>query len=270
MLTLYIILATIIGSIFSLIGAFVLAYLQKKGRYHSFSLQLTSFAAGVMLTTALLHLGPEAAHEGLSISEVFSTIFGAIFFFFLLERLIWFHHHHATEIQPKPVGMLVTVGDTVHNFIDGVAIAGAFLIDIRLGIVTTLAVGFHEIPQEIADFVTMLKSGMTPRKAILLNLFSSLSALVGAIGTIIFVSRIEFLLPYLIAFSAGMFLYIALSDLLPELHHHEANHSEQWQHLLWFVLGIFLMAGVTMASERLAPHEEENEEIHIEESSESN
>lgn len=240
-----ILIATFAGGVLSLIGAFLLA---RKGSWKdSFSLQLTAFASGVMLTTALLHLGPEAIHEGLAAESVFQVIFVAIVTLFALERLVfWFHHHHETH-GPRPTAWLISVGDSVHNFLDGVAIAAAFLIDVRLGIVTTIAVSLHEIPQEIADFIILMRSGMTAKRAIMINVFSALMAMVGGVVTFFIRDAIDPYIGVIVAFSAGMFLYIALSDLIPELHHHSANTSEKWKQLGWFAFGVFLMLGVTNA-----------------------
>lgn len=258
-----IILATFLSGVISLAGAFLLA---KKGTWkESFSLQLTAFASGVMLTTALLHLAPEAVHEGLSIDNVFVTIFIGIISLFVLERLVfWFHHHHESH-GPKPSVWLITLGDTLHNFIDGVAIAAAFMSDIRLGAVTTLAVGLHEIPQEIADFITLIRGGVSSRRALLLNIGSSLSAVVGGVVTFLVRDAIDPVIPFVIAFSSGMFLYIALSDLIPELHHHTKNNSEKWKQLGWLFLGIFLMFGVTRLVDGQLHGEEHQEEVHLEE-----
>lgn len=258
-----IILATFLSGVLSLIGALLLA---KRARWEeTFTLQLTAFASGVMLTTALLHLAPEAVHEGLGIDYLFSSIFIGIVSFFVLERLVlWFHHHHDSH-GPKPAAWLITVGDSLHNFIDGVAIAAAFMIDIRLGIVTTLAVGLHEIPQEIADFITLIRSGMDASRAILINILSATMAILGGVTTFLIRDSIEIFIPFIVAFSAGMFLYIALSDLIPELHHHTKDNKEKWKQLLWFGAGIFLMFGVTgFIEEQLHADDHSDEEIHLE------
>jgi zinc and cadmium transporter len=260
----FIIVATLFGSLFSLIGAFALA--NAPGFRSKFLMQLTAFAAGVMLATSLLHLGPEAGHEGLSTQQVFITIFVAIVFFFILEKVIWFHHHHDTG-SIKPASWLILIGDTIHNFIDGVAIASAFLIDPWLGVITTAAVALHEIPQEMADFIALLKQGVPTKKAMLYNVFSSLSAVFGAVITVAFVGSLESVLPYIIAFSAGMFLYISLSDLIPELHHHQQHVHNSLEQLVWFLLGVALLYGVSTATHQLIPHSEEEhyeKEIHLE------
>jgi len=244
------------------VGAFVLS---KKKWEDTFTLQLTAFAAGVMLTTALLHLLPEALEEAGNQQSIFTAVFVGIVLFFLLERLVlWFHHHHEAH-GPKPSALLITVGDSLHNFVDGVAISAAFQVDMRLGIITALAVAFHEIPQEIADFVTLIRSGVSPKKALQLNFFSALASILGAVMTYILGESVEAFLPLIVAFSAGMFLYIALSDLIPELHHSTKSSSQKWIQIIWFFAGIILTFSVTTLTEPLL-HEAEDghqEEINI-------
>ena len=143
-------------------------------------------------------------------------------FFFLIERFIhWFHHHHehpSEEGQIKPTVALITFGDSVHNFIDGVAIAASFLVNIPLGIVTSLAVAAHEIPQEIGDFSLLLHKCVDRKKVLLLNLLSSAAAIAGAVLTFFMADFVTGLLPVFLSITAGFFIYIAASDLIPEIH----------------------------------------------------
>lgn len=218
-----------------------------------FALHLTALSSGVLLTTALLHLAPEALHMieevGGDEHSIFQAIFAAIVGFFLLERLVlWYHHHHEAH-GVKPAAWLVMVGDTVHNFIDGVAVAATLMIDPALGLVTIIAVGAHEIPQEIADFAVMVNSGMSKGKALLFNALSALSAFAGALITFALAETVEPYLPWMTAFTAGMFLYIALSDLIPELHHAEGTQSHKWQQVVWFAVGV---GGIVLTTTALA------------------
>ena len=163
-----IVVLTSVGSVLSLLGGFVL--LIGKTRDESFVLKLTSFAAGVLLATAFLDLFPEALESSLKRGggDIFLPALGGIILFFLLERtLFWFHHHHAAH-GIKPTIWMVTLGDGVHNFIDGVAIAATFLINPTIGLTTALAVAAHEIPQEIADFSILLSRGLSKKQAIFL------------------------------------------------------------------------------------------------------
>lgn len=209
---------------------------------HSVTLFLTSFAAGVLVTTALIDLLPEALEhlQETGSQDVFTPVLAAIIAFFLLERsLLWFHHHHGTH-DIKPGIWMVTLGDGLHNFIDGVAIASMFMISPALGITTALAVAAHEIPQEIADFSILLSRGLSRSKALLFNASSALTAFVGALLTYFVGDFIEPYLGSITAFTAGMFIYIALSDLIPELHHDE-NKKETLPQVLAFISGILLV-----------------------------
>lgn len=213
-----ILLLTILGSVVSLSGGFIL--LLKKNLSYPLTLMLTGFAAGVLLATAFLDLFPEAAqHLESGEGSVFTLGLIGIVVFFLLERsFLWFHHHHEAH-GVKPTVWMITIGDGLHNFIDGVAIAATYMINPILGISTSLAVAAHEIPQEIADFSVLISHGLSKKRAILFNVLSALTAIVGAVGTYFFLPYIEPYLGFIIAFTAGMFSYISLSDLIPELHH---------------------------------------------------
>lgn len=229
----YIILFTLIGSVFSLVGGLFLLFNEKRTlKYSHF---LAAFAAGTLLGTVFFDLFPEAIEEARSTGSasslqtssgqadvVFVWVLVGILGFFLLERFIhWFHHHqHDYEDEPiKPTVPLIILGDSVHNFIDGVVIAATFLVSIPLGIVTTLAVAAHEIPQEIGDFGILLHKGLRRKKVLMVNIGSALTALVGALISFWVGERIETSLPILLSITAGFFIYIAASDLIPEIHH---------------------------------------------------
>lgn len=223
----YIIIFTLIGSVFSLLGGVLLLYGEKKTlKYSHF---LAAFAAGTLLGTVFFDLLPEATEEtknvanslGFTVNIFLWTLIG-ILSFFLLERFIhWFHHHQHEYIDEalKPTVPLIIAGDSVHNFIDGVVIASTFLVNIPLGIVTTLAVALHEIPQEIGDFGILLHKGMKRKKIIIVNVMSALTAIIGAMLAFWLGERIEVTLPILLSITSGFFIYIASSDLIPEIHH---------------------------------------------------
>lgn len=218
----YIIIFSLIGSVISLAGAIALLYNAKFA--NKVSHLLASFAAGAMLGTAFLDLLPEAIHESGGDEGIITwTLFGVLVFF-VIERFIhFFHHHHEHGAGDKPTVQLLMVGDSIHNFIDGVVIASTFMVSIPLGIVTTLAVAAHEIPQEIGDFGVMLKHGLARKRVLLFNFFSACAAVVGALLTYAIGDSIEGYLPVLLALTAGFFIYIAASDLIPEIH--EENRS---------------------------------------------
>lgn len=213
---------TALGSIVSLLGGIALLF--KKEWAIRLAEPLAAFAAGTLLGTAFLDLLPEAIEAaeaaGTDAHGLFFWTLVGIILFFLLERFIhWFHHHHehVGEVK-KPTATLIILGDSIHNFIDGVAIAITFMIDPALGVVTTVAVGAHEIPQEIGDFGILLKAGYSRKKVLLFNALSACAALAGALLTYAIGPSIASSLPILLAITAGLFVYIALSDLVPEIH----------------------------------------------------
>lgn len=245
-----------LGGVLSLVGGFLL--LAKQSWTPSFGEHLVSFAAGVLLSVAFFDLFPEAMEyvlkTGGQILPVFISAFIAMALFFILERfLLWYHHHHAHETI-KPSVWLLMVGDSLHNFIDGVAIAASFLLDRSLGYITTLAVAAHELPQEMADFSVMLASKMERRKIIFLNILSSLTAFIGAGLTILFADALMNSLPIVLAFTAGMFIYIASSDLIPELHA-AFTRRQSWRQFASFFLGVAATILSTTVLHQLLPVE---------------
>ncbi|MDO8474283.1 MAG: ZIP family metal transporter [bacterium] len=218
----YILLFTFLGSVGALIGGLIL--LSRERFALKISHYLASFAAGVLLASAFFDLLPEAAHSGEKTgTNVFFWALMGMLLFFVIERFIhWFHHHeeyHEHEKEGQSTIPLIIIGDTVHNFVDGIVIAATFLVDIQLGIVTTLAVAAHEIPAEIADFGLMLHKGLSKIKIILVNILSASAAFLGALITYFLGNVLEAYLPIALAATAGFFIYIAASDLIPEIHY---------------------------------------------------
>lgn len=239
----YILLFTFLGSIGALIGG--LALLSNKKFALKISHFLASFAAGTLLGTAFLDLLPEAAHEAEESGiNIFLWTLVGLLTFFLLERFIhWFHHHeksHEHDKEVKSTLPLIIIGDTVHNFIDGVVIAATFLVSIPLGIVTTLAVAAHEIPQEIGDFGLMLHKGLSRSKIILVNIISAAAAFIGAVITYLLGNVLESYIPIFLALTAGFFIYIAASDLIPEIHY-EQNKRFAIAKSLLLLLGVVII-----------------------------
>lgn len=235
-----IIIFTFLGSILSLIGGILL--LLKKQLSETFILALTSFAAGVLLATAFIDLFPEALENCKDPVKLFIFALGGIITFFILERFfLWFHHHHETTKEIKPTVLLITIGDSIHNFIDGVAIASSFLVSFPLGVTTAIAVAAHEIPQEIADFSVLLGQKVSRIKTLIFNGLSALTSLAGAILTYFLSDYISVSLPFIIAFTAGMFIYIASSDLIPELHRSSSKKTNPWHQTATLLLGIMLV-----------------------------
>lgn len=245
----YILIFTLLGSVISLVGGILL--LSKEKFAIKISHYLASFAAGALLGTAFFDLLPEAAHEGEEIGvDIFTWVLLGILIFFLLERFIhWFHHHHEhpkNSEKKKTVVPLVVLGDSVHNFIDGVVIAASFLISIPLGVTTALAVAAHEIPQEIGDFGILLHRGLSRKRVLVINLLSSLTALVGAGLTFLLGSSLEGLLPIFLALTAGFFIYIAASDLIPEIHNEDVRKVALIETILLLVGVLVIYIAVTL------------------------
>lgn len=219
----YILIFTFIGSVLSLTGGLLL--LIKRDFAVKTSHYLSAFAAGALLGTAFFDLLPEALEESTSTDIFIWALFGILFFFLVERALHWFHHHHRehTEEEPPPTVLLLNFSDAIHNFLDGIVIAASFLVDIRLGIITSFAVAAHEIPQEIGDFGVMLNKGLSSKKVLIVNILISFTAIVGALLTYWLGERIEPILPIALATTAGFFIYIAASDLIPEIHHKNAR-----------------------------------------------
>jgi len=236
-----IILATVIVSLISLLG--ILLLFKKNIPLKP----LISLAAGVLLSVAFLDLLPEALEGGIYDTHlIFSLVLISIIFFFLVERVFHWHHCHCGENDvrcvesKKNIAILNIVGDGIHNFIDGALIASAFMFDFSTGLIVTLAVIFHEIPQEISDFGILLYSGMSKIKAVLYNLITAFIAVVGALLFYYFGTSFENIIPLMLAIAAGNFIYLATADLIPELHH-ENKPKKIISHSIWLIIGVLLM-----------------------------
>jgi zinc and cadmium transporter len=235
----WILASTLLVSGISLIGIFFLS--MSENLFRKLLLLLVSFASGTLLGGAFLHLIPEALlSEDLSFKSenMFVVILAGILVFFLLEKFLW-RHCHERECPVHVFAYLSLLGDGIHNFIDGIILASSFLISVPLGLATTLAVVSHEIPQEIGDFGILVYGGFSKVKALLYNLLSALMAVLGALLMYSFSSYLPSL-TYFLVFAAGSFIYIATTDLIPELH----KEHGAWKSLVQFVLllsGILLM-----------------------------
>ncbi|SMF94108.1 zinc and cadmium transporter [Methylomagnum ishizawai] len=247
-LFLWIVLFTLIGGVLSVAAAALFLLIPE--RHHPRILPHgVSFALGALLSVAFLDLLPDALREvGAGGGDtVMATVLAGILGFFLLEKLLlWRHCHsdhcetHAEEHFHQPAGTLIVVGDGIHNFVDGVLIAAAFLTDIQLGVVTSLAVAAHEIPQELGDFAILLQSGYGRAKALLYNLLSSLATLVGGVLAYFGLEHLHGALPYILALAASSFVYIAVADLIPSLHR-RTTAREAFQQVGLIALGIIVI-----------------------------
>lgn len=204
----------LVSSILGLSGGFL--FLKNLRLAHKISFGLVAFAVGALLATAFLDLLPESLEGGNVELAFVGALVGILLFFFIEKFFIWHHHHTYGEFEQHSYNMLVLIGDTIHNFIDGVIIAAAFIVSPAIGIPAFLAVILHEIPQEISDFGILLRGGMVRSKIIIFNVISALFSLLGAVIAYFFLTSIEGITMPLVAFAAGAFIYIAASDLIPE------------------------------------------------------
>lgn len=233
-----IIIASLVGSIFALIGGIILLY--KESFAKKISLILVSFAAGSLIGVALLDLLPEALELSPEDNSIFISVIVGILALFIFEKwLHWYHCHDREVCEIHTFSTTVLFGDAIHNFIDGIIIALSFSISAPVGIAATIAVFFHEVPQEIGDFGVLLHAGYSRTKVFVYNMLTALTTLVGALIGYFLLPVVETYLPVIIAFAAGSFIYIAVSDLLPELRHHAKGKGIG--HVVSMLLGIAII-----------------------------
>lgn len=239
----YIVLFSAIGGIFSLIGG--LALLRNPRSARALAKYATPFAGGALLAAVFLDLLPEGIEVGETDEVMLAALAGIVIFFLAEGFLHWFHHHHEHGDTSDPKKWLIIFGDTVHNALDGVAIAASFLISIPTGIVTTIAVAAHEIPQEIGDFGLLLSKGMRRRNVLLVNLASALTTVLFAVLTYWVGSEEALPLGVLLGLSAGFLLYIATSDVIPTIHEKNTKKGSFAQQALLLLAGVLLVGLVT-------------------------
>lgn len=240
---LYAFISVTIVSLISLTGLFFLSLREDLLRRYMFLFM--SIAVGALLGDAFIHLIPEAFEQAENSTLISILVIAGIFSFFALEKFLHWHHHGEDTIHTvHPVGKLVLFSDGVHNFIDGVIIGASFLISIPVGIATTIAVILHEIPQEVGDFSVLLHAGYTKIQALWLNFVSALTALLGLVVFFVVGSALENVMVYILPLAAGGFIYIALADLIPELHKTKKLSSSLVQ-LIAVIVGIALMLALT-------------------------
>lgn len=241
---LYILIATFLVSLIAFAGILVL-FLKEK-LLNKILLILVSFSAGALLGGAFLHLLPEAiaevGFEESAVLKIFMYLLFGFCAFFALEQFIIKWHNHPTEGHQEiaPFSYLILISDSVHNFIDGLLIAASFIISFPIGVATTIAVALHEIPQEIGDFGVLVYGGIKKTKALLLNFFSASAAILGGVIGFFLLDKIGESIVFLLPFAAGNFIYIASSDLIPEIKH-KVSSKKLFLHFLVFLLGISLM-----------------------------
>lgn len=235
--------SVILVSLVSFIGVFTLSL--KKERLERITLILVSFAVGGLFGDALIHLLPESFETlGIRLTTSLYVVIGVLIFFILEKFVRWRHCHMPMSIShAHPVVTLNIIGDSVHNLIDGMIIGASFSAGVPLGIATTLAVILHEIPQEIGDFGVLVHGGLSIKKALLFNFFSALTAIIGAVISLFIGQYLKDYVLILMPITAGGFLYIAGSDLIPELHHGcDVKISNAIGQFIAIVLGVGIMA----------------------------
>ncbi|MFA6169640.1 MAG: ZIP family metal transporter [Candidatus Margulisiibacteriota bacterium] len=243
MVWIYSLVAVVLVSLISLIGVFTLAWRREK--LGEILLILVSFAVGGLFGDAFIHLIPEAFElfgDKLTVSLLILT---GILLFFVLEKFVRWRHCHVptSEHHPHPVVFMNLIGDGVHNLIDGMIIAASFMVSFPIGLATSLAVILHEIPQEIGDFGILVHGGVKINQALLLNFASALLAIIGALISLTVGPFVKDYAAFLMPLTAGGFIYMAGSDLIPTLHD-QCDPSESWKQFLAIVFGLLVMVGL--------------------------
>jgi zinc and cadmium transporter len=223
----WIVASSVVGGTLSVLGVAIFAFNSHAQRYIG---AMVSYAIGALLGAVFLDILPEAIKLSTDVTALSATVLFGILLFFILEKLVLWRHCHAEHCEAhEPTenvqghdhgrsGLMIMVGDTFHNFVDGVIIAGAFLTDAHLGLVTALAIITHEIPQEVGDFAIMLHSGFSKLRAVQLNLVSSFASVAGGVLGYFVLQTMQTWIPSLLALAAASMIYVAVADLIPGLH----------------------------------------------------
>lgn len=238
---LYALLSVLIVSLVSFSGAFALALKEKTLK--KILLYLVSFSAGALLGDAFFHLLPETVESlGFGVEVSFYVLLGIVFSFVIETFIHWRHCHiPSSKEHVHAFAYMNLLGDGIHNLIDGLIIGASYLVSIPLGIATTVAVIFHEIPQEMGDFAVLLHGGFAKEKALFFNFLTSLTSLLGVLVTFLLARYIGGVTLFLVPFAAGGFIYIACSDLIPEIHRVRSETQKAILQLIFFILGIFVL-----------------------------
>ncbi len=252
----WIVVASLFGGVLSVAAAALFAFSARA----SMVPLLVSYAIGALLGAVFLEILPHAFELNHDVHTMAGTVLFGILLFFTLEKLVlWRHCHHTEECEVHGVhnghtdhgrsGMMIMVGDTFHNFVDGILIAAAFMVDVQVGIVTSLAIIAHEIPQEVGDFLILLHSGYTKRQAFTFNLLSSLATLVGGVLAYFALQSMQGVVPYFLGIAAASMIYVAVADLIPGLHKRpEIKATIQQVTLIGLGIGTIWLVGVLLGS----------------------
>jgi zinc and cadmium transporter len=245
MIWIYSLVSVFIVSLISLVGIVTLIW--KKDKLEHFLLYFVSFSVGALLGDVFIHIIPHITEEhGFTVQIGLYFLLGLVIFFIVEKFIHWHHCHHVShDHKIKPMAYTNLIGDGFHNLLDGVIIASSFMVSVPVGIATTIAVILHEIPQEIGDFGVLIYAGFKTKTALIFNFLSALLAVVGAALAILLAGQIEGVEVIMLAIAGGGFVYIAGSDLIPELHK-ECKWCNSLYQLLMLILGIALMLALTL------------------------
>jgi zinc and cadmium transporter len=244
----WIVLFSLLGGVLSVLAAAIFLLLPDAARNRILP-HFVSFAIGALLGAAFLALLPHAMQGVEDFHTLGLTVLLGILGFFLLEKMVLWRHCHVEHCEAhtpeedqhgQAAGTLVLIGDGMHNLVDGVLIAAAFMTDVHLGIVTSLAVAAHEIPQEVGDFAVLLHSGYSRGKALVFNVLASLTTLIGALVAYWSLADTQDVLPYILAIAASSFIYIAVADLIPGLHK-RLHFSATLQQVILIIIGVLVI-----------------------------
>ncbi len=240
----WIVAGGLLMSCFALVGGVTLVLPEKVLK--RLLLPLVALAAGTLLGGALFHLVPAAVENLGNRLSVYTSILAGFAAFFALEQFLNWHHCHRAPCDHRPLNYLILIADAIHNFVGGLAVGGAFLVDVRVGISAWLAAAAHELPQELGDFGILVHGGWKPARALLYNFLSALTFPLGGLAAfgLARAADVAFLLP----FAAGNFIYIAAADLIPEVKHH-VSLRQSALHFVFFATGLALLLAVRLAFE---------------------
>ncbi len=232
------------GSLLSL----MLAYLFSKLKMVNYADYFVSFAVGTLLGAAFLEIIPHAYELSRDLHQISLIVLVGILVFFILEKLLVWRHCHGSHCENhSPVvnhdvkkGSILIIGDCFHNFIDGILIASAFIVDINLGLITALAIIVHEIPQEISNFSILINSGYSLSRTLLMNIITGCAMIIGAILAYFVLNDFEFLIPIILSFAASSMIYVAISDLIPSLHK-KVEIKQTFQQTFSIFLGVLII-----------------------------
>lgn len=242
----YALAATLFISLLSLLGIF--AFMIGKSAEKKVALFFVAFSTGSLLGGAFLHLLPESIHNPENLEPYLYLLLGIIIFY-LLERILkWHHCHDNGDCGVHTFTYMSLIGDSIHNFIDGLVIVSAFSVSTEVGMATTIAVASHEIPQELGDYFVLIHGGFSKVKALLWNFMSAATAIVGALVGYVLISKVENITSFVLPLAAGGFIYISMSDLIPELHK-EKILKRSFAYFAIFIIGLMFMYVTKIAFE---------------------